>query len=489
MVRAGEVKKVAIVGAGPAGAIAVDAFAQEKAFDVIRVFERREKAGGCWLYDDEQPPPLTDLDALAYRTADKPLDIPDALPRSVPRSSLPRFTDTPVYPALEANIDASIMSFSQEPIPVVRSEASVKVHGPDTPFRHHTVIQKYIEGLLDRNGYQHWVEYNTTVERAEKTDGKWTLTLRRGARDANEDYWWQEEFDALVVASGHYSVPYVPNTPGLKEFATRYPGSVEHTKAFRHPEKYQNKRVVTVGASVSAADTAFSLVDIAQTPVHAVVRGKYNGYFGDEAFKHPKIQRHTPIKRIDSDDGQRTVFFEDGTSLSDVDHLILGTGYSWTLPFLPQIPVRNNRVPDLYLHIFHLQDPTLAFIGAVAAGFTFKVFEWQSVLAARVLAGQATLPPLEQQHKWELDRVQKRGDGVAFTLISPDFEDYFETLRTMAGTPVATEPGRRLPVFDRKWVETFASSHQRRIKLWKRANETARARLDQTARDPRPAKL
>jgi len=42
------VKSVAIIGTGPAGAIAVDAFAQEKAFDVIRVFERREKAGGCW---------------------------------------------------------------------------------------------------------------------------------------------------------------------------------------------------------------------------------------------------------------------------------------------------------------------------------------------------------------------------------------------------------------------------------------------------------
>jgi cation diffusion facilitator CzcD-associated flavoprotein CzcO len=42
------VKRVAIIGAGPAGAIAVDAFAQEQAFDRIRVFERREKAGGCW---------------------------------------------------------------------------------------------------------------------------------------------------------------------------------------------------------------------------------------------------------------------------------------------------------------------------------------------------------------------------------------------------------------------------------------------------------
>ena len=43
-----QIKSIAIIGAGPAGAIAVDALAQEKAFDVIRVFERQEKAGGCW---------------------------------------------------------------------------------------------------------------------------------------------------------------------------------------------------------------------------------------------------------------------------------------------------------------------------------------------------------------------------------------------------------------------------------------------------------
>lgn len=41
-------KSVAVIGAGPSGAIAVDALIQEKTFDVIRVFERQEKAGGCW---------------------------------------------------------------------------------------------------------------------------------------------------------------------------------------------------------------------------------------------------------------------------------------------------------------------------------------------------------------------------------------------------------------------------------------------------------
>lgn len=152
-----------------------------------------------------------------------------------------------MYPTLEANVDASIMSFSQEPIPDIRSANSVRLHGPDTPFRHHSAISKYIEDLVNRNGYQNLVEFNTTVERVERNTStsdqkkKWTLTLRKHVSDIEDDFWWQEQFDAVIVASGHYSVPYVPDIKGLKEFAVAYPGSVEHTKGFRNAEKYRGK--------------------------------------------------------------------------------------------------------------------------------------------------------------------------------------------------------------------------------------------------------
>ncbi|KAL1955701.1 hypothetical protein VTO42DRAFT_8173 [Malbranchea cinnamomea] len=474
------VKRIAIIGAGPAGAIAVDAFAQEKAFDIIRVFERREKAGGCWLFDTNPPPELVNFQGLADRTADKPLEIPKVLPAYTPRSTQNRYEETSIYPTLEANIDASIMQFSQEPIPDIKSETSIRLHGPDTPFRHHTVIRQYIEDLLNRNGYQDFVEYCTTVERVEKLESsnEWRLTLRKTGQSGHFDYWWTETFDAVVVATGHYTVPYIPHIKGLAEFAKAYPGSVEHTKAFRGVERYRGKRVVVVGASVSAADLCVSLVDVAQAPVTAVVRGKYNAYFGDEAFKHPNIQRRPPISHISSANGERTVHFEDGTSLSDVDHIIFGTGYSWTLPFLPDIPIRNNRVPDLYLHIFHQRDPSLIFIGAVGAGFTFKVFEWQSVLAARVLVGRAQLPPIEEWKKWEADRIAYKGDGVPFTLLSPDFEEYFELVRKLAGEPKEGQPGRRLPKFDPEWVKIFKAGHQRRIAMWEKSNKAARERIE-----------
>lgn len=113
-------------------------------------------------------------------------------------------------------------------------------------------------------------------------------------------------------------------------------------------------------------DIAVDLIPHAQQPVHAVVRGRWHPYFGGSAFDHPRILKHPQITKVDTANGARTVHFEDGTKVEDVDNIIFGTGYQWSLPFLPDVEVRNNRVPGLYLHVFKRGDPTLAFVGAVS---------------------------------------------------------------------------------------------------------------------------
>lgn len=238
-----------------------------------------------------------------------------------------------------------------------------------------------------------------------------------------------------------------------------------------------NSRVIVVGASVSGADAAVDVLGVAQSPVFAAVKGyKASLYFGYAAFDRPGITKMPSISRIDP--RTRPVFFEDGTLVKNIDHIILATCYSWSLPFLPNIPIRNNRVPGLYLHIFHQSDPTLVFIGAVAAGLTFKVYEWQSVLAARVLAGRANLPPIEDQRAWETEQIKQKSDGVAFTALWPNFEAYFETVRALAGEPSKGLSGRRLPRFDPDRVRIFIEGHQRRIDMWEKADSEARQRRE-----------
>ncbi|KAK7934637.1 Flavin-containing monooxygenase FMO [Apiospora marii] len=510
----GAVKRVAVIGAGPAGAITIDALAKEKAFDTIRVFERREAPGGCWLSDDAPPPVLSGFESLASRTADAPLDEIPAFsgaagqkqqPVRAARPKRQRWTEPHIYPYLETNVSDVAMQFSGEPIAAERSERSVALHGADTPFRHWDVLRRYVDELVRRHeeGAGVGVSYNTTVERVEKVGAEWRVTLRReeegDGKGEKPDEWWVECFDAVIVASGHYSVPYVPAVEGLEEMQGAQPGSVLHSKHYRGRDAYRDKNVVVVGASVSAADIAFDLAEVAAS-THAVIIGHtMNRYFGDGAFQHPRIHQCPSIKRVTISESTREtstakaqVELIDGTVIPDIDNIIFGTGFSWTLPFFatPSSPtsgaeagmvptVRNNRVPDLWQHVVWRHDPTLLFVGAVGAGLTFKIFEWQAVLAARLLADRLgePLPSGEAMARWEAERVAARGDGAGFTLVHPDFEEYFETLRALAGEG-APGRGRRLPPFDRAWIAAFAEGHELRKRMWERMNAEAAARLE-----------
>lgn len=193
------------------------------------------------LQDQKPHPVLPKPSILSSRdTVDPPSKIPENLPAQLPKQEgNEHHTETSVYPYLETNVDASVMEFSQEPIPVERSAVSIARHGMDTPFRPWQTIQKYIEGLVNRNGYQDLVSYSTTVESVTKVNGEWEVVLRKGGEKT--DYWWKEHFDAVVVANGHYTVPYIPKIEGLDEFARSYPGSVSHTKAYRGRDAYRDK--------------------------------------------------------------------------------------------------------------------------------------------------------------------------------------------------------------------------------------------------------
>ncbi|KXT12878.1 hypothetical protein AC579_5395 [Pseudocercospora musae] len=484
------IKRVAVIGAGPAGAITIDALVQEKTFDLIRVFERRHEAGGCWSGDDRSPPAVSNIASLGDRTADPALTLPKTLPALLPKSDQTKFDEATVYPYLETNVIADAMRYSQEPIPTEVSHLSRNLYGDQSPYRHWKVMRQYIHGLIKRDGYEDLVSYNTSVEKAEKVGSLWHVTLRKPGKEF--DYWWQEEFDAVVVANGHYNVPYIPPIPGLDELEKLRPGSVVHSKHFRGRDRYIGKvsqmsrsievnrftntsqRIVIVGVSVSAADIAFDLTSVAATPVHAITIGhRPNLYFGDEAFNHPLIQRHPSINKTQG----RTVHLQDGTQIDNVDHIIFGTGYTWTIPFLSHsVKTRHNRVPDLYQHVVWQHDPSLLFVGAVHAGLTFKVFEWQAVYAASLLSGRGTLPSLDEMRKWEEERIAKRGDGPRFVLVYPDFEDYFETLRRLSGDGKDGK-GRRLPKFRREWFRDFMDGHELRKRMWRRLNEEARCKL------------
>ncbi|OJD30793.1 thiol-specific monooxygenase [Diplodia corticola] len=496
----GKAKRVAVVGAGPAGAISVDALVKEQAFSVIRVFERKPVAGGTWVFNPDLEPRIPSLRDVVEGKADAPVPIPSQFPAETPRSEAvnghdSRFTHTAVWDHLHSNIPPSVMDYTQEPFPNIVSEQSLSRFGPDAPFRHRSVIRDWVENIFVQAGHTKLVEFSTTVELAEQRGDEWILTLRKEIPGKDKDVWWQETFDALVVASGHYYVPFIPNIPGLIEYDQRFPGRIHHSKHYRSPEPFRNKRVVVVGGAISAIDILQDIKDAAQQPVYASLRQPVPS-LGWVPFQHPHIATKKEITRFDPDSG--AIHFADGTSLPSVDAVVFATGYAFTLPFLPHVDiVQRRRIPGLYLHVFRIDaDPTttatatqpappLVFIGAVAGGFTFRAFEWQAVAAARVLAGRAALPGADAMRRWERARLEERGEGRPFYTLAPDWEGYFEALREVAGEPAEGTTGRVLPRFDGRWVKTFEEVLEVRLGWWRGEAERARQRQRQREREAR----
>lgn len=106
--------------------------------------------------------------------------------------------------------------------------------------------------------------------------------------------------------------------------------------------------------------------------------------------------------------------------------------------------------------------------GEQVSGFTFKAFEYQAVAVARLFAGRAELPEPDAMRKWEADHLALRGEGKPFYTLAPDFEQYFEALRKVAGEPAEGTTGRVLPPFDQAWLDVFARVLETRLSYWRR---------------------
>ena len=77
-------------------------------------------------------------------------------------------------------------------------------------FCPHWIPRACVEDYFSRNHMDSNIVFNTTVEDVSKiSHHRWRLTLRKYDAAAHIDRWWSEEFDAVIFANGHYSIPFV----------------------------------------------------------------------------------------------------------------------------------------------------------------------------------------------------------------------------------------------------------------------------------------
>ncbi|MBS0424724.1 MAG: NAD(P)-binding domain-containing protein [Proteobacteria bacterium] len=378
--------RIAIIGAGCSGLTAIKQLAEAELHNIV-CYEQGGQIGGNWVYT--AAPGHSSISKTTHTIASKRLS---------QFSDFPMPDDYPDYPS-------------------------------------HNQILAYFQAYAQHFHLKKYIRFNTAVLRAEKiANERWRLTLS----DNN-----QVEFDYLIVANGHLSVPRHP------DWKDRFNGQYLHAHEFKTNQGMENKNVLVVGAGNSGCDCAVEASRVAarvdlslRTPQYIIPKlimgkptdtfaasmqwlpqtikdwlqkislriqiGRYRDYMLPEpdfapAQAHPTINseifdkiRHGKIHPRPGiqDISSQTVVFTDGSSVS-YDVIIAATGYKISFPFFPTgfIDWQDAAHVPLYLRIFHPDHPSLFFIGLIQPqGCIWTLAEVQSRLIAQLLTGETRLP-------------------------------------------------------------------------------------------------
>ncbi|KIP05566.1 hypothetical protein PHLGIDRAFT_25039 [Phlebiopsis gigantea 11061_1 CR5-6] len=372
-------QSIAIVGAG-SGGLAILKTLLDLPEDVrstweIVLYERRKDVGGLWLEDTRPPSP-------------------------------PRLPESPVYPLLHTNTPHPTMTYPGFTFP------------PGTPlFPSHEYMWKYHVDFAEKHNLTQYIRLNHVVLAAgwagNSTTGQWKLEVARTDRLSEHEL---RSFDHLIVANGHNHYPRSPKWDGEDDWLASSPPSqpkreILHSIYYRHPERYINRTVVIVGGGASGRDAALQVGRLTKT------------YQSLQEGSLPPDGAQVTVKPPISHFTNTSVVFTDGTALTDVDSLILATGYQFLAPFLVHYP-KNSGVsspalihsPDssvnsttaqslttntryiypLYEHIFSLSPafpPTaLAFVGLPVLIANCPSDRAQALFISHAIADPSVLP-------------------------------------------------------------------------------------------------
>jgi trimethylamine monooxygenase len=246
-------------------------------------------------------------------------------------------------------------------------------------------LHDYIKGRIEKSGVISYIKLNTLARWVSYNEdtGMFSVTVK----DLSSDTVSTADYDHVIVASGHFSTPNVPEFPGIKAF----PGRVLHAHDFRSADEFAGKRVLCVGSSYSSEDIGIQCHKYGAKSVTFSWRTKPMG------FKWPASLKEVPL--LTKVEGSR-VHFLDGTS-EEIDAIILCTGYLHHFPFLEdslRLRARNRLYPpNLYKGVFWWGNPKLSYIGMQDQYYTFNMFDAQAWFVRDVILGRITLPSLSEQ--------------------------------------------------------------------------------------------
>jgi dimethylaniline monooxygenase (N-oxide forming) len=135
---------------------------------------------------------------------------------------------------------------------------------PDYPIPDHyprvpsgAELQAYFENYAKDYKVYEKIRFNTEINRLEQhKNGSWLVQYNDNKSGLSE----KKQFDFVVVASGIYFDPYIPELSGQKKFA----GQTLHSSEYRTPSSVTGRKVVVVGFGKSALDVAGDVAKFAK---------------------------------------------------------------------------------------------------------------------------------------------------------------------------------------------------------------------------------
>jgi trimethylamine monooxygenase len=340
--------RVGIIGAGPSGLAQLRAFesARQKGLVIpeLTCFEKQDDWGGQWNYGWR----------IGLDGAGEPV-----------HSSM--------YRHLWSNGPKECLEFA---------DYSFDEHfgRPISSFPPRAVLVDYIRGRVEKSDVRKYVQFNTVARHTSYNADtqEFTVTVENLKTNATETH----VFDKLVVATGHFHVPAVPEFEGINTF----PGEVLHAHDFRGAERFLGKRLLMIGSSYSAEDIGMQAHKMGAASITISYRTHPMG------FKWPWNTVERPlVTRFEGG----TAHFSDGTH-DEFDAVVLCTGYLHKYPFLPsELSLSSPNVlypANLYQGVVWQQNTNLFYLGAQDQYYTFNMFDAQAWFARDVMTGAIELP-------------------------------------------------------------------------------------------------
>jgi trimethylamine monooxygenase len=356
-------KRVAIIGAGPSGLAQLRAFQSlaQAGADVPEVvcFEKQDDWGGLWNYTwrtglDEYGEPVH---GSMYRY----------LWSNGPKEGL-EFADY----SFEEHFGKQIASY---------------------PPR--AVLFDYIEGRVIKAGVRDQIRFRTPVRQVDWNESTQQFSVR--THDLVKDVETTEAFDHVIVASGHFSTPNVPQFDGMD----RFNGRVLHAHDFRDAVEFRDKNILIIGTSYSAEDIGSQCWKYGAKSITVSHRTAAMGY------DWPDNWQEVPL--LTSVAGN-TCTFKDGTT-KEVDAIILCTGYQHHFPFMSEdlrLKTANRLATnDLYKGVAYVPNPKLFYLGMQDQWYTFNMFDAQAWWARDVIMDKIDVPDEAVMRADVADRVTR----------------------------------------------------------------------------------